>query len=182
MKGNLRFGQRKYKSFVRKCLLNKEMYFKMYRNSKEKKPLCWEQSLKRTLKNSLVLPSSLTSLLTRLTAHQPFFSLIFAKILFLQVKILQRFNDTLWNPVKFSSTATEFQFSPISLTDKIRHLDRAHASLPTCLVCSLYTRTRRSEVNIVKQIIKKGPLKRKPGSSACVAHKILFHLRDLPPW
>lgn len=73
-------------------------------------------------------------LLTRHRAHQLWLSLILPKILFLPVKILQRFQDTLYNPVKLFSTAPEFQLSPVSLTDKIRHLDRAHASLARCLV------------------------------------------------
>ena len=61
-------------------------------------------------------------------------SLILSKIFFLQVKILQRFKDTPYNPVKLFSTAPKVQISPVPLTDKFRHFDRAHASLARCLV------------------------------------------------
>lgn len=110
------------------------MYLKPHRNSKEREPLYWGQSLKHTFQNSFVWLTFDSYLLTRHRAHQLWLSLILPKILFLPVKILQRFQDTLYNPVKLFSTAPEFQLSPVSLTDKIRHLDRAHASLARCLV------------------------------------------------
>ena len=52
----------------------------------------------------------------------------------MQVKIIQGSKDTLYGPVKSSSTATEFQVSPASLTDKIRYLEATHGSSTSSLV------------------------------------------------
>lgn len=117
------------------------MYLKPHRNSKEREPLYWGQSLKHTFQNSFVWLTFDSYLLTRHRAHQLWLSLILPKILFLPVKILQRFQDTLYNPVKLFSTAPEFQLSPVSLTDKIRPMP--HWLVALCLFIVYVHSTQR---------------------------------------
>lgn len=58
---------------------------------------------------------------------KPIRSRFFAKILLLQVKVIQGFTKTLYGPEKSSSTSTTIQVSPFSRTDEIRHLGVTHA-------------------------------------------------------